>query len=62
MANQFTELELAALMLADDERCHYDHHGYCQTHFLHERPCPMELINECSQKIEESEQSEGVTK
>jgi len=59
---KLTDLELAALMLADDEDCWYDHHGYCQTHFLHERPCPMELINECSRKVQEAEQSEGVTK
>lgn len=24
------------------DACRYDHHGYCQTHFLHERPCPYE--------------------
>jgi len=26
--------------------CHYDHHGYCQEHFLHERPCPFERAKE----------------
>jgi len=25
-----------------DEACRYDHHGYCQTHSLGERPCPHE--------------------
>jgi hypothetical protein len=24
-----------------DEKCRYDHHGYCQTHYLHEYPCPF---------------------
>lgn len=24
--------------------CRYDHHGYCQEHWLDERPCPMETI------------------
>lgn len=22
------------------DECHYDHHGYCQAHFLHDNPCP----------------------
>lgn len=26
----------------DDSPCRYDHHGYCQNHSLHERPCPHE--------------------
>lgn len=26
----------------DDDACHYDHHGYCQTHGLFERPCWQE--------------------
>jgi hypothetical protein len=25
-----------------DEECSYDHHGYCQSHGLSERPCFME--------------------
>lgn len=28
--------------LSDDEACSYDHHGYCQTHNLQEKPCPHE--------------------
>lgn len=28
--------------LADPDPCHYDHHGYCQAHSGHERPCPHE--------------------
>lgn len=24
------------------EPCWYDHHGYCQAHWLHEKPCPVE--------------------
>lgn len=26
--------------LADSEECRYDHHGKCQEHWLHEKPCP----------------------
>lgn len=28
--------------LTDSGACSYDHHGYCQTHNLDERPCPHE--------------------
>ena len=28
--------------LCDPEDCDYDHHGYCQAHSLHKRPCPHE--------------------
>ena len=28
--------------IVDDEDCQYDHHGYCQTHNLGERPCVFE--------------------
>ena len=27
---------------AEGDPCHYDPHGYCQMHSLHERPCPYE--------------------
>jgi hypothetical protein len=33
-----------AVDLADPEDCFYDHHGYCQEHLLHERPCPHEQV------------------
>lgn len=26
--------------------CRYDHHGYCQEHFLHEKPCLAERTKE----------------
>lgn len=29
--------------LVDRDQCHYDHHGYCQTHSLDSKPCPHEL-------------------
>ena len=48
---KMTELEKQALRLADGETCHYDHHGYCQTHFLHSKPCPMEIINSKAKEI-----------
>ena len=28
--------------LVDESPCHYDHHGSCQSHSLHVRPCPHE--------------------
>jgi len=52
MKSDLTELEQAALQLADGETCWYDHHGYCQTHFLHEKPCPMKIINKCNKELE----------
>lgn len=30
--------------LYDDDNCDYDHHNYCQTHPLSERPCVMERL------------------
>jgi hypothetical protein len=39
--NIFAMLALIEELTHDDE-CQYDHHGYCQAHFLHERPCPHE--------------------
>lgn len=33
---------LAELVEPQTEECRYDHHGYCQAHWLHERPCPVE--------------------
>lgn len=39
-----TERELLRTIVAaqGDDACSYDHHGYCQTHYLHEQPCPVE--------------------
>lgn len=48
---KMTELEKQALRLADGDTCHYDHHGHCQTHFLHDKPCPMEIINRKAKEI-----------
>lgn len=28
--------------LIDPDPCWFDHHGYCQAHKLHEKPCPHE--------------------
>jgi hypothetical protein len=25
-------------------KCNYDHHGYCQAHYLHDNPCPLSVI------------------
>lgn len=32
--------------LVDDGPCHYDHHGQCQGHSLHDRPCPHSRAKE----------------
>lgn len=32
--------------LTDPDQCRYDHHGYCQSHALHEKPCPHERSKE----------------
>ena len=50
--DELNELESAAILFADGEVCCYDHHGYCQSHFLHERPCPMEIINRYDKELE----------
>jgi len=31
--------------LRDESPCHYDHHGYCQEHCLHDAPCPHSRAN-----------------
>lgn len=36
----FDELMALAVRFTDPDPCQYDHHGYCQAHSLHERPCP----------------------
>lgn len=33
--------------------CRYDHHGYCQTHFLHEKPCPFGVLVETAAELGE---------
>lgn len=37
---------LTNIMESLDDSCRYDHHGYCQTHWLHDRPCPVEQAKE----------------
>jgi hypothetical protein len=32
--------------LIDPDPCQYDHHDYCQSHSLHERPCPHQRAKE----------------
>lgn len=39
-------LRLVVRALVDPDPCHYDHHGYCQAHSLHEQPCPHEVAKE----------------
>jgi hypothetical protein len=38
------EARQLAIDLADEDKCMYDRQGYCQTHALHEKPCPIEVI------------------
>jgi hypothetical protein len=45
-----TELEDLLIQFADGETCRYDHHGYCQAHCLHEKPCPFGIANELKQR------------
>jgi len=33
---------LAELIAVEPVSCRYDHHDLCQSHWLHERPCPVE--------------------
>lgn len=32
--------------LVDPDPCWFDHHGYCQAHSLHMKPCPHERAKE----------------
>lgn len=41
-ADRIVELEAALAGLIDDEPCWYDHHGYCQAHFI-TSPCEMAI-------------------
>ncbi len=40
---------LSTIINSCDEKCRYDHHGYCQTHWLHDKPCPIEQAKELFQ-------------
>jgi hypothetical protein len=42
MAAYIKELEGIIRDLTDEDDCHYDHHGYCQTHywFYDDNTCP----------------------
>lgn len=33
---------LEEVIEVESEPCRYDHHGYCQSHWMHEYPCPIE--------------------
>ena len=41
------------------EPCHYDHHDYCQTHYLGEKPCPNERATAFLAAILSGEASDG---
>lgn len=33
--------------LAEENDCRYDHHGYCQEHYLHDKDeCPVKLAKD----------------
>jgi hypothetical protein len=36
----------------DDSPCWYDHHGLCQGHTLHEKPCPHEQAPDLLTRID----------
>lgn len=46
LEQRIDELEQLIVQFADGASCQYDHHGYCQTHFLHDKPCPYGIANE----------------
>jgi hypothetical protein len=50
--NKLNEIKfhVERLLESFEEPCRYDHHGFCQTHFLHEMPCPIEKLKECIKK------------
>lgn len=37
--------------LYDDDPCSYDHDNYCQTHGLHEYPCPHGQVGELLEQL-----------
>jgi hypothetical protein len=45
-AEQLVEARELVKELDDPDDCWYDHHGLCQTHSLHEKPCPHERAKE----------------
>lgn len=46
------ELLEACKSLVDDEKCRFDHHGYCQTHFSGSSPCLNQLAKQAIAKAE----------
>lgn len=44
--------------LKDEDDCEYDRHGLCQTHNLHERPCPHgranKIVKDWKQHVKDS--------
>jgi len=42
LTSEVETLRALVTELVDADPCRYDHHGYCQTHSLHEKPCPHE--------------------
>lgn len=40
----YKEILEIAYKMYDVDPCSYDHHGYCQTHGLHQKPCPHEQM------------------
>lgn len=38
-----------------DDDCSYDHHGYCQAHFLHDSPCPYSRAKEYLEQLSNKE-------
>jgi len=38
--SEIDDLRTLVRELTDDGKCDYDHNDYCQSHSLHDRPCP----------------------
>ena len=41
--DKYIKMRVLVEQFLDEDECHYDHHGYCQTHNGHKKPCPHEI-------------------
>jgi len=44
IAEENNQLRHLLSIVVDKDSCRYDHHGLCQSHCLHPKPCPHEKI------------------
>ena len=48
-------VELLRELVAGEDACRYDHHGYCQSHRLDPKPCPVERATALLAHIQRTE-------